>query len=157
MFVFKILYVSVHTDVLTPDTKGCPAYTRGCMSFGCPNTCYCGDRCSWERCTLTQPPEKCIQESHGTWLQNIESLYWTAETKGLFKIVYTNTLVCVLCRNINLSYKYILNCFQGNSTLTTNNTPNENILDPVIEIEKKNAEKMATEKLQGKYEMFCSF
>ena len=80
----KILYLIVYDDVLIPGIDGCPKHTKGCNGLGCPKTCYCQDRCTWERCTLTEPPHECLRETNSSWQQRIE--HWTAKTTGEYRV-----------------------------------------------------------------------
>ena len=61
----------------------CPEYTDGCYGFGCPNTCFCEEHCSWGKCWLEEPPNDCIENLGGVWIRNPTESYWTAEFKGL--------------------------------------------------------------------------
>ena len=70
----------VYHDVLIPGDDGCPRHTKGCTGLGCPKTCYCQDRCTWERCTLSEPPHECLRETNSTWQQRIE--HWTAKSSN---------------------------------------------------------------------------
>ena len=85
--LFKILvycdkakYVLVYSDVLIPGDEGCPKHTIGCIGLGCPTTCYCEDRCSWERCTLLKPPEECLRGTNSTWQLGLK--HWIAKSTG---------------------------------------------------------------------------
>ena len=63
-------------------SDGCPKGTTGCYTFGCPNTCYCEDHCSWEKCFLATPPERCLSGTDGAWYWMFDEMYWTAGPKG---------------------------------------------------------------------------
>ena len=60
---------------------GCPKNTLGCNTpnFGCPNTCYCEDHCSWKKCTLYSPPYQCLTGIDGEWVWNDKRQYWVAQ------------------------------------------------------------------------------
>ena len=79
----------VHTGVVTPGPDGCPRQTKGCSEFGCPNTCYCEDRCNWERCKLSQPPKECLRNTNSTWQQ--EDNHWTARSTGVLSSIDLTT------------------------------------------------------------------
>ena len=73
-----------HSDVpslVAPNSDGCTGITNGCTGFGCPKTCYCQDHCSWQKCTLLEPPEECLRDTNGSW--QWESNYWVAEYNGV--------------------------------------------------------------------------
>ena len=75
----------VYDDVVIPGADGCPRHTKGCTGLGCPNTCYCQDRCTWERCTLSEPPQECLRETNSTWQRGIE--HWTAKITGDYQTI----------------------------------------------------------------------
>ena len=81
----NIFYFIVHPDVPIPGADGCPKQTKGCNGLGCPNTCYCEDRCTWERCTLLKPPEECLRDTNSTWKLGDE--HWTAKYTGWYLTV----------------------------------------------------------------------
>ena len=60
----------------------CPENTVGCYGFGCPNTCFCEEHCSWEKCRLEEPPKGCIESLGGVWVKNSVENYWTAKFIG---------------------------------------------------------------------------
>ena len=76
--------LTVYPDVLIPGSDGCPRQTIGCSGLGCPNTCFCEDRCTWEQCSLLEPPEECLRNTNSTWHYELE--HWTAKSKGVFLI-----------------------------------------------------------------------
>ena len=61
----------------------CPENTYGCAGFGCPNTCYCEDHCSWEKCVLSEAPNSCGTDTNISWHWN--SMYWVAKIIGRCK------------------------------------------------------------------------
>lgn len=61
---------------------GCPEDTSGCNSPGCPNTCYCEDHCSWDKCILLSPPDECLHGTDSEWFKDTELNYWVAKIKG---------------------------------------------------------------------------
>ena len=71
--------------ILTPDLnpfEQCPDNTLSCDGFGCPNTCFCEEHCSWARCRLEVPPCDCIETLGGIWVKNSEENYWTVKFTG---------------------------------------------------------------------------
>ena len=68
-------------DPLRP-SHVCPKGTTGCNDFGCPDTCYCEDHCSWERCLLDIPPTECLIPWNRTWMWNNRHMYWYAKFPG---------------------------------------------------------------------------
>ena len=62
---------------------GCPIGTDECNGDGCPNTCFCEDHCSWEKCYLNDPPKDCLENMGGAWAENPSGGFWTATSKGL--------------------------------------------------------------------------
>ena len=75
----------VYSDVLTPGDDGCPKNTIGCTGLGCPKTCYCEDGCTWERCTLSNPPEECLRGTNSTW--HLGPRHWTAKFTGWYLVL----------------------------------------------------------------------
>ena len=63
--------------------KVCPENTVGCYGFGCPNTCFCEEHCSWAKCRLEEPPKDCIETLGGVWVKNSVENYWTAKFTGI--------------------------------------------------------------------------
>ena len=80
--------VAEHTNVPTPSLEGCPQNTKGCNEFGCPNTCYCSDHCSWERCKISPPPLSCLYRTGSAWQWS--SRWWTAKKIGKKLVVTFN-------------------------------------------------------------------
>ena len=85
---FHDLFSSIkeYSDVLIPSSSGCPENTRGCEEFSCPRTCYCEDHCSWERCTLSEPPQKCLHGTNAEWKWDLR--WWSAKYIGQYKMIY---------------------------------------------------------------------
>ena len=79
--------ITEHKDVPIPSSDGCPENTRGCEEFSCPRTCYCEDHCSWERCTLSEPPQKCLHGTNAEWKWELRR--WSAKYIGKY-IKYTS-------------------------------------------------------------------
>ena len=75
---------AVFTGLISQQATGCPENTYGCNSFGCPNTCYCQDHCSWDTCVLTEGPKNCLKDTNGAWHWN--SNYWEAKDLGRYPI-----------------------------------------------------------------------
>ena len=67
------------TEGFLGSKEGCPFGTIKCDGVGCPNTCYCEDHCSWEKCLLEVPPEECLLGTKGAWIWNTNKMHWTAE------------------------------------------------------------------------------
>ena len=78
--------ITEHKDVPIPSSDGCPENTRGCEEFSCPRTCYCEDHCSWERCTLSEPPQKCLYGTNAEWKWDLR--WWSAKYIGQYKMIY---------------------------------------------------------------------
>ena len=76
---FHVCYIL--TQDLNPFEQ-CPDNTLSCYGFGCPNTCFCEEHCSWARCRLEVPPNDCIENLGGIWVKNTEENYWTAKFTG---------------------------------------------------------------------------
>ena len=83
--IFGIL---VHSDILIPTSDGCPENTRGCEEFSCPKTCYCSDHCSWERCTVSPPPETCLHGTDAMW--HWDYPWWSAKHAGKHRMTLIN-------------------------------------------------------------------
>ena len=66
-----------------PYTSGCPVNTKGCTSWRCPNTCFCEDHCSFEKCALEIPPDECLENIESNWIWSSEDQYWIAQMKGI--------------------------------------------------------------------------
>ena len=75
-----------HPNVPTPSPEGCPQNTKGCTEFGCPNTCYCADHCSWEKCKISPPPLSCLHRTDSAWQWN--SGWWTAKKIGKYIVIF---------------------------------------------------------------------
>ena len=61
---------------------GCTQNTIECRGLGCPDTCYCEDHCSWEKCFLESPPHDCLLDTNGVWSWNARNKYWNAKSMG---------------------------------------------------------------------------
>ena len=87
-----------HPNVPTPSPEGCPQNTKGCTEFGCPNTCYCADHCSWEKCKISPPPLSCLHRTGSTWQWS--SGWWTAKKIGKYIVIFdhiTNIMNFDMC------------------------------------------------------------
>ena len=62
--------------------EGCPENTIGCYAPGCPTTCYCEDHCSWQQCSLSDPPMACFDDIDGTWFRKNDGDPWVAKFNG---------------------------------------------------------------------------
>ena len=76
------MFLIVYSEALLPGVEGCPRHVKGCNKLGCPKTCYCQDRCTWERCTLSNPPDECLRYTNSTWQLGLE--HWTAKLTGSY-------------------------------------------------------------------------
>ena len=86
-FSITQLFNKLNTDVqgrISRPSDGCPEGTDGCDSQGCPNTCFCADHCSWEKCYLYEPPPDCLAGIQGAWVKESSEDFWTATTRGKY-------------------------------------------------------------------------
>ena len=139
-----------HANILTASSHGCPENARRCEAFSCPKTCYCSDHCSWEKCTLSRPPENCLRGTNGTWLWNAR--WWSAKNKGEFKITcnypFTPNYECKKIYDmLSLGYFY----FPGeiDATNTSSNIPYDTKEELKITIRKP--ERVASLKMKGNF------
>ena len=63
-------------------SDGCPEGTIGFNAPGCPNTCYCEDHCSWEKCSLVNAPTDCFHRTNGAWSRKSSRDVWVAKFHG---------------------------------------------------------------------------
>ena len=63
-----------------PDS-GCPSGTYDGM-----DTCFCEDHCSWNKCRLAKPPNKCLENTVFEWKWNLVENHWTA--KGFIFVTF---------------------------------------------------------------------
>ena len=80
------MYFRILSKIDSNPYKECPKYTVGCYGLGCPNTCFCEEHCSWEKCRLEEPPKDCLEKLGGVWVKHYVENYWIAEFTG-FKII----------------------------------------------------------------------
>ena len=79
--------------------NGCPNKKIQCEmpkeleSFVCPNTCYCEDHCSWQHCSLNDPPMECFDDIDGTWFRKNEGDPWVAKFNGNKNYAYIHTYI----------------------------------------------------------------
>ena len=79
--MFQILESIDHNLIPLPPPSGCPGQTMGCRNRGCPNTCYCEDHCSWEKCVIDKPKD-CLADINSIWVWDSKNMYWTAQFDG---------------------------------------------------------------------------
>ena len=66
-----------------PENYLCPIECdRNWTGNRCPESCYCEDHCSWERCMLTNPPDTCLANVDSKWLWDSQKMFWVAQFKG---------------------------------------------------------------------------
>ena len=62
-------------------SNGCPKGTLGCMGKYCPETCFCEDHCSFEKCLLYEKPDHCLKHANSVWSWDEWNMYWVAQVK----------------------------------------------------------------------------
>ena len=81
--ILNIIFMKVIPGVLPRPSDGCPRGTVGCDDPGCPNTCFCEDHCSWEKCSLFNPPQDCFHKINGKWSRKSSRDVWVAKFHGI--------------------------------------------------------------------------
>ena len=66
-------------DWLYHSDRVCPTGTNGCAESKCPNTCYCEDHCSYERCIIEEAPNDCLSQTNAEWTWDPLRRYWVAQ------------------------------------------------------------------------------
>ena len=82
---------------------GCPLGTYGFGKNDCgsidwmqwmddkcdaPNTCFCEDHCSWKRCKMDKPPQRCLDHAKREWVYDKELKYWRTNLIGKFDPIF---------------------------------------------------------------------
>ena len=80
-YTFLRVSYQVFAGLIPRPSEGCPEKTIGCDAPGCPTTCFCEDHCSWERCSLTDPPMECLDDMNGEWKRGKNA--WVAKFRGI--------------------------------------------------------------------------
>ena len=62
------------TIIAPRPTDGCPINTIDGI-----DTCFCEDHCSWNKCRLAKPPNKCLENTVFEWKWNLVENHWTAK------------------------------------------------------------------------------
>ena len=63
---------------------GCPLGTYGCLDEKCPDTCFCEEHCSWEKCKLEDPPKNCLINAKRKWHLDFQKPHWETILAGIF-------------------------------------------------------------------------
>lgn len=89
-FRISLTFIVLDRDFAYQPLDGCPVGTIGCEDEGCPNTCFCEDHCSWKKCKLEQPPQKCLSDSNLQWKYDHRKKYWITDLRGIFLNLITS-------------------------------------------------------------------
>ena len=80
-FLFYLIKDLAVAGVTRP-SDGCPIGSYGCDNEDCPNTCFCGDHCSWRKCKLEKPPQSCLIHSNNKWVYDFDRNFWKSTLDG---------------------------------------------------------------------------
>ena len=129
---------------------GCTQNTIECRGLGCPDTCYCEDHCSWEKCFLESPPHDCLLDTNGVWSWNARNKYWNAKSMGNMQCYSRKYIKCCRCYYSMPYQRWLLLFYHlGNETTVPNSTSTKPL--PNLRIEPLKSEKNAIKKIEGIY------
>ena len=104
---FWLMQFQVIPGLIPRPSEGCPEKTVGCYAPGCPNTCYCEDHCSWQRCSLFNPPVECFDDINGTWFRKYKGDHWVANFRGNYLYAYTISQTCMYWTFFNFGADFV--------------------------------------------------